>query len=60
MSEEDLKKISDEIIKQRRLPYAIEIQCIEGDRITVQNSFGSTIVYLKKGENYIKADEDED
>ena len=57
MSEEDYRKITDEIIKQRRLPYSIEIKDIQGDRITVQNNFGSTTVYIKKGENYIKEEE---
>ena len=54
---EDKIKINDEIIKQRRLPYSIEIKDIQGDRITVQNNFGSTIVYIKKGEKYVKEDE---
>jgi hypothetical protein len=57
MSEEDVKKITDDIIKQRRLPYSIEIVDIQGDRITVENNFGSKIVYIKKGENYIREEE---
>lgn len=50
---EDGKKIIDEIINQRRLPYSIHIVKVEGDKYTIRNNFGSTIVYIKKGENYI-------
>ncbi len=49
---DDEVKIIDEIIKQKRLPYSVEIVDIQGDRITVRNNFGNTIVYIKKGEVY--------
>ena len=49
---EDEKKITEDIINQRRLPYSIQIVKVEGDKITTRNNFGSTIVYIKKGENY--------
>ena len=51
------KKIVDEIIKNRRLSYSIEILEVEGDKYTVRNNFGSTIVYHKKGKNYLLEDE---
>lgn len=50
---ENEKIIMKEIIKQRRLPYSVELVEIDGDRYTVRNNFGSTIVYIKKGENFI-------
>ena len=50
---DDEKKSIDEIIKQRSLPYSVEVLDIQGDRITVRNNFGNTIVYIKKGEDYL-------
>jgi len=46
------KKIVEEILKDRRLSYSIELVDIEGDKYTVRNNFGSTIVYFKKDNNY--------
>lgn len=51
------KKIVNEIIKDRRLSYSIEILEVEGDKYTVRNNFGSTIIYHKKGKNYFLEDE---
>ncbi|MFX1356255.1 MAG: hypothetical protein ACFFA8_03140 [Promethearchaeota archaeon] len=51
------KKIIEEIMKERRLPYSIEILDIEGNKYTVRNNFGSTMVYLKKGDTYFLEDE---
>lgn len=51
------KKIIDEIVKNRRLSYSIEILEVEGDKYTVRNNFGSNIVYHKKGKNYFLEDE---
>ena len=50
---ENEKAIINEIIKQRRLPYSVELIEIDGDRVTVRNNFGSTMVYIRKGEQYI-------
>ena len=47
------KEIIEEILKARRLPYSIELLDVQGDKYTVRNNFGSTIVYIKKGEHYI-------
>ena len=57
MDAEEEKKIIQEIITDRRLPYSIEILDIEGDKITTRNNFGSSIVYFKKGENYYLEEE---
>ncbi len=46
------KKIINEIMIQRRLSYSIEVLEVQGDKYTVRNNFGSTITYVKKGENY--------
>ncbi len=54
---ENEKEIIDEIIKQRRLPYSIEILEVNGDKYTVRNNFGTTMVYVKKGDNFISEDE---
>ena len=50
---ENEKAIINKIIKQRRLPYSIELVEIDGDRYTVRNNFGSTMVYIKKGEEFV-------
>ncbi len=52
MDLEEEKKIIDEILKQRRLPYSVEVLDLQGNKYTIRNNFGSTIVYVKKGENY--------
>jgi hypothetical protein len=46
------KKIVEEILQNRRLPYSIELLDVEGDKYTVRNNFGSTVVYYKKGDSY--------
>ncbi|MFX1386658.1 MAG: hypothetical protein ACFE9M_05525 [Promethearchaeota archaeon] len=51
------KKIIEDIMKQRRLSYSIEILDIQGDKYTIRNNFGSTIVYVKKNENYLLENE---
>jgi len=52
MDPKEEKKIIEDIMKDRRLPYSIEILDVEGDKYTVRNNFGSTIVYFKKGDSY--------
>jgi len=51
------KKIILEIRKDRALPYSIELLEVEGDKYTVRNTFGSTIIYKKKGSKYFLEDE---
>ncbi|MFX0047602.1 MAG: hypothetical protein ACFE8G_05460 [Candidatus Hermodarchaeota archaeon] len=46
------KKIVEEILRNRRLPYSIELLDVEGDKYTVRNNFGSTVVYYKRDDNY--------
>ena len=52
MDSEEEKRIIDDILKKRRLSYSIEILDVQGAKYTVRNNFGSTIVYIKKGDNY--------
>ena len=54
---EENKKIIDEIITQRRLPYSIELLEVDGDKYTVRNNFGGIINYIKKGEKFILEEE---
>ena len=51
------KRIVDEILKDRALSYSIELLEVEGDKYTVRNTFGSTIIYKKKGSKYFLEDE---
>ena len=53
MTLDEGKKIIEEIIKKRSLPYSLELIDVQGDKFTVRNNFGSTIVYIKKGEDFI-------
>ena len=57
MDSKEEKKIIDEILDKRRLPYSIEILDIQGDKYTVRNNFGSTILYLKKKNGYYLEEE---
>ena len=59
MDSKEEKKIVEEILDQRRLSYSIEILDIQGDKYTVRNNFGSTIVYIKKDNSYFLEDEKE-
>jgi hypothetical protein len=51
------KRIIQEIISNRRLPYSIELLEVNGDKYTVRGNFGSNVTYIKKGENYFLEDE---
>ncbi len=57
MDAKEERKIIEEILKDRRLPHSIEILDVDGDKYTVRNNFGSTIIYYKKGENYFLEEE---
>ncbi|MFX0075489.1 MAG: hypothetical protein ACFE96_08610 [Candidatus Hermodarchaeota archaeon] len=46
------KRIVEEILQNRRLPYSIELLDKDGDKYTVRNNFGSTVVYYKKDDGY--------
>jgi hypothetical protein len=53
MDAEEERIIIEEILNDRRLPYSIEILDVNGDKYTVRNNFGSTVVYTKKGSRYL-------
>ena len=57
MDSTEEKRIVDEILKDRALSYSIELLEVEGDKYTVRNTFGSTIIYKKKGSKYFLEDE---
>ncbi len=57
MDLEEEKKIIEDILIQRRLSYSIEILDVQGDKYTVRNNFGSTIVYVKKDDKFYLEDE---
>jgi hypothetical protein len=52
MDPDEEKRIVEEILQNRRLPYSIELLDVEGDKYTVRNNFGSTVVYFKKDDSY--------
>ena len=51
------KKIVQDILNKRRLSYSIEILDVQGDKYTVRNNFGSTMVYIKKDDDYFLQEE---
>lgn len=57
MDSTEEKRIVNEIRKDRAMPYSIELLEVEGDKYTVRNTFGSTIIYKKKGSKYFLEDE---
>ena len=46
------KEIVEDILKNRRIPYSIELLEVDDNKYTVRNNFGSTVVYIKKESNY--------
>lgn len=48
------KRIVEDILKNRRLPYSIELLDVDDTKYTVRNNFGSTVVYFfdKLSKNY--------
>jgi len=57
MDPKEEKEIIESIIRDRRLPYSIELLEVKGNKYTVRNNFGSTIVYVKTGENFFPEEE---
>ena len=53
MTPAEEKKIIEEIIRKRSLPYSLELIEVQGEKYTVRNNFGSNIVYIKKGDDFI-------
>ena len=51
------KKIVEEILTSRRIPYSIELLEVDDTKYTVRNNFGSTVVYFKKEDHYYLEEE---
>jgi hypothetical protein len=51
------KKIVEDILKNRRIPYSIELLEVDDNKYTVRNNFGSTVVYIKQDDNFYLEDE---
>jgi len=51
------KRIVEDILKNRRIPYSIELLEVDGNKYSVRNNFGSTVVYIKKDDNYYLEEE---
>ncbi len=51
------KTIVEEILKNRRIPYSIELLEVDKNKYTIRNNFGSTVVYVKKDDNYYLEEE---
>jgi hypothetical protein len=51
------KRIVEDILEKRRLPYSIELLEVDDTKYTVRSNFGSTIVYFKKEDNYYLEEE---
>jgi hypothetical protein len=51
------KRIVEEILQNRRIPYSIELLEVDDNKYTVRNNFGSTVVYFKKDESYYLEEE---
>jgi hypothetical protein len=52
MESAEKKRIIQDIIEKRRLPYSLDLVEVDGDKYKVINNFGSEITYIKKGEDY--------
>jgi len=51
------KRIVEEILKNRRIPYSIELLEVDDNKYTVRNNFGSTVIYIKQDDNYYLEEE---
>lgn len=57
MEESEKKQIIQQVIKQRRLPYSLDLLEVNGDKYVFLNNFGSTITYVKVGEEFLLEEE---
>jgi hypothetical protein len=57
MEPEEKRRIAKEIVRERRLPYSIEVVEENNNKYTVINNFGSEMTYIKKDGNYFLEDE---
>ena len=51
------KRIVEDILKNRRIPYSIELLEVDDNKYTVRNNFGSTVIYIKKDNSYYLEEE---
>jgi len=51
------KKIVEDILRNRRIPYSIELLEVDDNKYTVRNNFGSTVVYIKQDDNFYLEEE---
>ena len=51
------KRIVEDILKNRRIPYSIELLEVDDNKYTVRNNFGSTVVYIKQDDNFYLEEE---
>ena len=51
------KRIVEDILKNRRIPYSIELLEVDDNKYTVRNNFGSTVIYIKKDDSYYLEEE---
>ncbi len=52
MDKVEKKKIIQDIIRKRRLPYSLDLIEVQGNKYRIVNNFGSEIVYIKKDDEY--------
>ncbi|MBD3214370.1 MAG: hypothetical protein GF311_17295 [Candidatus Lokiarchaeota archaeon] len=57
MEPEEKRRIAKEIVRERRLPYSIEVVEENNNKYRVINNFGSEMTYIKKDGNYFLEDE---
>lgn len=57
MEPEEKRAIAKEIVRQRRLPYSIEVVEEKNDKYRVVNNFGSEMTYIKKDGQYFLEEE---
>ncbi|MGV9173258.1 MAG: hypothetical protein ACOC44_01620 [Promethearchaeia archaeon] len=57
MDPQEEKEFIEEIMEDRHLPYSVELLDVQGDKYTVRNNFGSTMIYIKKDGNYYLEEE---
>ncbi|TXT67477.1 MAG: hypothetical protein BAJALOKI1v1_80010 [Promethearchaeota archaeon] len=51
------KRIIQDIVKKRRLPYSLDLIKVEGNEYHVLNNFGSEMTYIKKDDQYLLEEE---
>jgi hypothetical protein len=57
MDAAEKKRIIQDIIRKRRLPYSLDLIEVQGNKYRIVNNFGSEIVYIKKDDQYYLEEE---